>query len=179
MDTSTQLSTGKSTTAPTAHADWKQLIAAGRLDNLEFWGEFRDGRLVPQGVLGDQLAMDEIPVGMYVIEEDGTLTAFNKTAVAVWGRTPKLNRSEKYSGAHVLRYPSGEVMPHEHAPPSVVIRNGATVRNADVICEQPDGTRVLALVNIFPIRSAQGEVIGAVNIFRSNTMKSVPGIAEA
>ena len=33
-------------------------------------------------------------------------------------------------------------MPHELAPPSVVINNGGTVRNADVICEQPNGTRL-------------------------------------
>ena len=57
-------------------------------------------------------------------------------------------------------------MPHELAPRSVVINNGATVRNADVICEQPNGNRLLALVNVFPIRDNEDEVIGAVNIFR-------------
>ena len=67
-------------------------------------------------------------------------------------------------------------MPHEHAPPSVVINNGGTVRNADVICEQPNGNRLLALVNVFPIRDDEGEVIGAVNIFRHNTSKTVPGL---
>ena len=68
-------------------------------------------------------------------------------------------------------------MPHEKAPPSVVINNGGTVRNADVICEHPDGNRLLALVNVFPIRDNQDEVIGAVNIFRHNTSKTVPGLA--
>jgi hypothetical protein len=50
------------------------------------------------------------------------------------------------------------------------------VRDADVICEQPDGTRLLALVNVFPIRNESDEVVGAVNIFRHNTDKVVPGI---
>ncbi len=162
----------------TQFADWKQLIVAGQLDHLEFWGELKDGRLIPHGLLGDQAAMDDIPVGMYLLETDGTLVAYNKRASATWGRTPSLNRAEKYSGAHVLRYPSGAVMPHEHAPPAVVIRNGGTVRNADVICEQPDGERLLALVNIFPIRSAQDEVIGAVNLLRHNAHKTVPGLIE-
>jgi hypothetical protein len=67
-------------------------------------------------------------------------------------------------------------MPHEHAPPAVVIKNGGTVRNADVICEQPNGHRLLALVNVFPIRNPSDEVIGAVNIFRHNTSKTVPGL---
>ena len=67
-------------------------------------------------------------------------------------------------------------MPHELAPPAVVINNGGTVRNADVICEHPNGTRLLALVNVFPIRDNEDEVIGAVNIFRHNTDKTVPGL---
>ena len=67
-------------------------------------------------------------------------------------------------------------MPHEHAPPSVGIKNGGTVRNADVICEHPNGYRLLALVNVFPIRDDNEEVIGAVNIFRHNTSKTVPGL---
>jgi hypothetical protein len=103
----------------------------------------------------------------------------NQTAIAAWGRTPSLGTSEKYCGAHLLRYPSGEVMPHELAPPSVVIKNGGTVRNADAICEQPSGKRLLALANIFPIRNNDDEVIGAVNIFRHNTSKTVPGLYTA
>ena len=67
-------------------------------------------------------------------------------------------------------------MPHDRAPPSVVVNNGGTVRNADVICEQPNGNRLLALVNVFPIRNNEDEVIGAVNIFRHNTSKTVPGL---
>jgi hypothetical protein len=67
-------------------------------------------------------------------------------------------------------------MPHEHAPPSVVIKNGGIVRNADAICEQPDGDLLLALANIFPIRDHRDEVIGAVNIFRHNPSKTVPGL---
>ena len=47
---------------------------------------------------------------------------------------------------------------------------------ADVICEQPNGHRLLALVNVFPIRNPSDEVIGAVNIFRHNTSKTVPGL---
>jgi hypothetical protein len=32
-----------------------------------------------------------------------------------------------------------------------------------------------ALVNAFPIRDADEQVVGAVNIFRHNTSKTVPG----
>jgi PAS domain-containing protein len=153
----------------------REQILDGSFDTIEFRGELQDG-LVLEGLLADQDAIDEIPVGIYVIENDGTLVKCNQTAIEAWGRTPALGSSEKYCGAYRLRYPSGEVMPHEHAPPSVVIKNGGTVRNADVICEHPDGTRLLALVNVFPIRNDDDDVIGAVNIFIHNTDKTVPGI---
>ena len=153
------------------------MILDGEFDKIDFRGEIVDGHLVAKGILADQAAMDSIPVGIYVLEKDATVVKCNKAAIAGWGRTPSLGTSEKYCGSHLLRYPSGEVMPHELAPPSVVINNGGTVRNADVICEQPNGYRLLALVNVFPIRDNEDEVIGAVNIFRHNTSKTVPGLS--
>lgn len=157
--------------------DTTAMILAGSFENIEFRGEIRDNRLVLDGLLGSQTEMDAIPVGIYVLEKDGTLVHCNDAAIAAWGRTPALGSSEKYCGAHLLRYPSGEVMPHALAPPSVVVNNGGTVRNADVICEQPDGTRLLALVNVFPIKNDQDEVVGAVNVFRHNQSKTVPGLS--
>jgi PAS domain-containing protein len=155
----------------------REMILDAAFEDIEFRGELDDdGKLVLEGLLADQEAMDEIPVGIYVMEIDGTVIRCNAGAIQAWGRTPELGTTEKYCGAYRLRYPSGDVMPHEHAPPSVVIRNGGTVRNADVICEQPDGNRLLALVNVFPIRNDEGEVVGAVNVFRHNTDKTVPGI---
>jgi PAS domain-containing protein len=155
----------------------REMILEGSFETIEFRGELQDdGKLELEGLLSDQDAIDEIPVGIYVLEVDGTVVKCNKGAIQAWGRTPELGTTEKYCGAYRLRYPSGDVMPHEHAPPSVVIKNGGTVRNADVICEQPDGTRLLALVNVFPIRNGEDEVVGAVNVFRHNTDKTVPGI---
>ena len=156
----------------------REMILDAAFEEIEFRGELGDdGELVLEGLLADQEAMDEIPVGIYVMEKDGTVIKCNQAAIQAWGRTPELGTSEKYCGAYRLRYPSGDVMPHEHAPPSVVIKNGGTVRNSDVICEQPDGTRLLALVNVFPIRNDEGEVVGAVNVFRHNTDKIVPGLS--
>lgn len=152
-------------------------ISDADFDGIRFRGHLNDGKLVVEGLLADQAALDDIPVGIYVIEKDGTLIACNQTAIGAWGRSPALGASEKYCGAHILRYPSGEVMPHASAPPSVVINNGGTVRDADVICEQPSGHRLLALVNVFPIRNEDDDVVGAVNVFRHNTSKTVAGLS--
>lgn len=154
-----------------------QLIESGQLDNLpEFYGTLtEDGHLNVIGLLAGQEAIDAIPVGIYVIELDGTLIKYNKAAISVWGRTPGLDGSEKYCGSHILRYPDGTIMPHNLSPPRITILHGGTVRN--VICEQPDGIRLLALANIFPIHDIDtGTVIGAVNIIKHNISKTVPGL---
>jgi PAS domain-containing protein len=155
----------------------RELILDAEFDRIRFEGRLEDGHLVLEGVLADQDRLDAMPVGIYVMARDGTVVACNAAAIAAWGRTPELGADERFCGAFRLRYPSGEVMPHHLAPPAVALNNGGRVRDADVICEQPDGTRLLALVNVFPIRDAQDQVIGAVNVFRHNTDKTVPGLA--
>jgi PAS domain-containing protein len=156
-----------------------QLIESGQLDDLpEFYGTLaEDGHLNVIGLLANQEAIDAIPVGIYVIELDGTLIICNKAAINVWGRTPELDGSEKYCGSHILRYPDGTIMPHNQSPPRITILQGVAVRNADGIIERPDGTRLLALANIFPIHDIDtGIVIGAVNIIKQNISKIVPGL---
>src|SRR5262245_49096197 len=110
----------------------REMVVEADFDSIEFEGRIEDGHLVPSGLLGDQEQLDALPVGIYVMERDGTVIVCNAAAVAAWGRMPELAADERFCGAFRLRYPSGEVMPHHLAPPAVVLNNGATVRNADV-----------------------------------------------
>lgn len=155
-----------------------QRVKAEDFDGLEFFGEVEGGALRPQGFLGDQRALDEMPLGIYLMNLDGTIHSFNKMAERAWGRTPKLHEEkEKYCGSYRLLYPDGEVMPHDVAPPVAVLKNHATVRNVDVVCEQPNGTRLMAKADIFPIKNKQGETVGAVNFFRHNPNKTAPALS--
>jgi len=148
-------------------------------DGMEFFGEIEGGTLRPEGFLGKQEIIDEIPIGIYLMNKDGTLHSFNKMAEKAWGRTPNLHNKEKYCGSYRLFYPHGEVMPHEVAPPVTVLKNHATVRNIDVVCEQPNGTRLMARADIFPIKNKMGDLVGAVNFFRHNPNKTVPALKPA
>lgn len=60
--------------------------------------------------------------------------------------------------------------------PSFILNGRRQNLTKSIICEQPNGKRLLALANIVPIRNNDDEVIGAVNIFRHNTSKTVPGL---
>jgi len=39
------------------------------------------------------------------------------------------------------------------------------VRNKEVVIERADGSRVVVMVNIAPIRNAEGAPVGAINCF--------------
>lgn len=159
--------------------DILQKIKSEDFNGMQFFGENVDGKLRVHGVLGDAEALDEIPFGIYLMNQDGTLNFFNKSCTMAWGRSPNLADGEKYCGSHKLFYPSGERMPHEVSPPMVALKNGADIRNVDAVCEQPNGTRLLARADIFSIKNEAGETVGAVNFFRHNPNKTVPGLYSA
>ncbi len=47
-----------------------------------------------------------------------------------------------------------------------VLRIGQTVRDTEVIVEQPNGQRLRVVVNIEPIKNEFGDVTGAINCFQ-------------
>ena len=47
-----------------------------------------------------------------------------------------------------------------------VLATGQGLRDQEIVIERPDGTRIVALVNIEAIKDGSGRVIGAVNVFR-------------
>jgi hypothetical protein len=49
-----------------------------------------------------------------------------------------------------------------------VLANGKALRDKEIIIERPDGSRIAALASIEPLRDADGETIGAVNVFRES-----------
>src|SRR5260370_42560001 len=57
-------------------------------------------------------------------------------------------------------------MPHEQRPMAEVL-GGKTreARDAEVHIERPDGSWVLVIVNIRPLKNQRGEITGALNYF--------------
>ena len=104
------------------------MILDGGLREIDFRGELVDGHLARKRDLRTKRQWNASdPEGCTFFEKDATVVKCNKAAIAGWGRTPSLGTSEKYCGSHLLRYPSGEVMPHEPAPLPVVINVSTSV----------------------------------------------------
>ncbi|WP_071923661.1 PAS domain S-box protein [Chelatococcus daeguensis] len=114
--------------------------------------------------------LDLFPGAFYICDHEGRIVRYNQGAADLWGRRPRLNDpSERFGGAVRLYRPDGSLLPHGQHPMAETLRTGAPVRNAEIVIERPDRTRILALVNINPLFNAAGAITGAINCFRDIT----------
>lgn len=113
---------------------------------------------------------DMLPEAAYVCDSNGIIVRYNRRACELWGRTPRLgDPGERFCGSHSLYRLDGRHLPHWECPMADVLRTGIPVRDQKIVIERPDGSRVVALVNIDPLRDASGAVAGAVNCFHDIT----------
>ncbi|MEF0942867.1 PAS domain S-box protein [Rhizobium sp. BR 362] len=114
--------------------------------------------------------LEAIPGAVYVCDHDGWVVCYNSEAAMLWGRQPSLTDSkERFCGSHLLFFPDGTPLPHEECPMADAVKSGTETRNAEVVIERPDGTRITALVNVRPLRDRRGQIQGAINCFQDIT----------
>jgi PAS domain S-box-containing protein len=110
---------------------------------------------------------DLFPMAVYSCDASGVILKFNRLAAEMWGREPVLGESgERFCGSFKLFRPDGSFMAHEQCPMADVVSGKIPeVRDAEVVVERPNGSRIYALVNIRPLKDERGEVTGAINCF--------------
>jgi len=108
-------------------------------------------------------ALDDIPAAIYVTATDGTLIYFNKSCVAMAGRTPQLG-VDKWCVSWKIYTSEGEYLPHDRCPMAVAIREKRPVRGVEAVAERPDGTRVHFVPYPTPLFDGDGNLAGAVNL---------------
>ena len=112
-------------------------------------------------------ALDVIPGAVYVCDHEGWLVRFNSEATTLWGREPAVEEpKQRFCGSHRLFRLDGTPLLHDDCPMAEAIRTGAAARNTEVVIERPDGSRIVALVNIRALRDHRGKIQGAINCFQ-------------
>lgn len=135
--------------------------------------EQRTVTLHPSVMLDDKL-LEFVPGAVYVCDLDGVVVRYNRRAGELWGRYPVPgDPKELYCGSHRLYRASGELMPHAETPMVDSLREGNSYRNLEVQVEQPSGKRIWILVNIDPLRSDTGQIVGVINCFQDITDKKL------
>jgi len=110
---------------------------------------------------------DLAPIAVYSCDVSGVIRDYNQRAAELWGRKPALgDTDERFCGSFKLYRPDGSFMPHEQCPMGDVLSGKLPgIRDAEVHIERPDGSRIIVIVNIAPLRGERGEVTGAINCF--------------
>jgi signal transduction histidine kinase len=114
--------------------------------------------------------VDVMPVAVYVCDRSGLIQNYNIRAVELWGREPTVgDPAQRHCGSLRLYSPEGTLVPHEQSQMAEVLRTGSEARDLEMVIERPDGSCITVLVNIVPLRNADGELIGAMNCFQDIT----------
>jgi two-component system, chemotaxis family, CheB/CheR fusion protein len=107
------------------------------------------------------------PVAVYSCDASGEIMQFNGRAAELWGREPEVgDTDERFCGSYKLFRSDGSFMPHEQCPMAEVLSGKISeAHDMEVLIERPDGSRVVVIVNIRPLKNQSGEVTGAINCF--------------
>ena len=111
-----------------------------------------------------------MPGGVYTCDLDGRITYFNQGAAELWGRAPMLNSDEdKFGGSVRLQALDGTEIPLSECPMALAVKTGKPFHDAEVVIERPDGSRIIARVNIDCLYDEHGRLYGAINAFQDIT----------
>jgi PAS domain S-box-containing protein len=107
------------------------------------------------------------PVAVYSCNASGIIQEFNGRAARLWGRRPKQgNPGDRFCGSLQLHYTNGTPMPHNRCPMARVLSGEIPgARDAEVVIERRDGSKITCIANIVALKNEQGEITGAINSF--------------
>jgi PAS domain S-box-containing protein len=114
--------------------------------------------------------IEVMPSAIFTCDHEGLITYYNQRAVELWGRYPKLRDPEdRYCGSFRIYRPDGSLLPHNQCPMAVAVHTGQSARNEEIHILRPDGTIIIALVNIDPLMDESGHTVGAINVLEDIT----------
>jgi PAS domain S-box-containing protein len=109
--------------------------------------------------------LEKLPAAAYTCDAEGLITYFNKHAIAIWGREPKLNDTEdRFCGSFKLFSPSGSPLAHDQCWMALALRENKEYNGLELAIERPDGSRVTVLAHANPFHDESGILSGAVNV---------------
>ncbi len=109
--------------------------------------------------------LDALPAAAYTCDTRGLITYYNRRAVEVWGREPRLeDESDRFCGSFRLYDAGGSPLSHDRCWMALALRDEHPYDGCEVIIERPDRSRRTALAHANPLRDPTGRIIGAVNV---------------
>jgi signal transduction histidine kinase/CheY-like chemotaxis protein len=109
--------------------------------------------------------LEKLPAAAYTCDAEGLITYFNRQAVQLWGRAPKLNAPEdRFCGSFKLFSSDGAPIDRDQCWMARALREEKEYNGEEIIIERADGSRLAVLAHANPIHDESGRLAGAVNI---------------
>ena len=118
----------------------------------------------------DPSVLEAIPAAVYICAADGVIVRFNRRAEELWGRAPQTGETdERFCGSFRLQDLRGRPLPHPRTPMAIALRTGEPQHDKEVVIERPDGSRIVASVQVDTLKDRYGRVRGAMACFQDIT----------
>jgi two-component system, cell cycle sensor histidine kinase and response regulator CckA len=111
--------------------------------------------------------MDSLPFGVWIVDADGEVNLANAASVAIWGARPENATRLLDRGAFWV--PSGQPVQGDEWGLPRALRRGESSFEEEIALESAAGTRQTLQLSSIPLRSAAGEITGAVLLSRDVT----------
>jgi PAS domain S-box-containing protein len=141
-------------------ADQLDVRTADRVEGRALFAAPVGEPAVESTVIDQRELLDALGVAVYTTDAAGRISDYNAAAVELWGRTPL--PGERWCGSYLLFDRDGVPLAHVDSPVAVALREGRTIRGAEIISERQDGTRIRMLPYPSPIRDREGRLMGMV-----------------
>lgn len=118
----------------------------------------------------DQAILDALPLGVYTCDAEGQILRVNRRAIELWGRAPGLlDPAQRFCGSFCLESLDGDLIPPEKTPMARAVLTGEKFEGVELVVRNPDEKRWVARVNVAPLRSPDGLLVGAIGCFEDIT----------
>lgn len=109
--------------------------------------------------------LQNLPVGIWIADQQGRLIGSNEQADRIWaGETPLLNSTAEYEKFRAWHPESGKPLQVEEYPVAVALRTGQPVEPVELEIQRFDGLKGTVLASAAPIKDRQGLLTGVVSV---------------
>ncbi len=115
--------------------------------------------------------LETFPTAAFLCSADGRIQRFNRRAAQLWGRPPEPD--EPYAASHgaLLLSRFDTLQPHDPTAIEAALQSGEPQHDREVVIERPDGSRLVALANVEPLRDRAGRVEGVLATLQDITQR--------
>ncbi len=106
--------------------------------------------------------IQSLPVAVYTCDKNGLVQLYNKAAVELWGREPKVGKDFWY-GSWKLFNSDGTPLPLEECSMFIALKEERAVLGQEIIIEGLDGVQRNVMPNPQPIFDQHGKLTGIIN----------------